>query len=226
MRGIILLPVYGRFEITEFCYKSLKSQIAKFDIKVLVIYSEEAHRDLAHKYGFNTIYAENKPLGKKLNTGLAAALAMRSDFIMTMGSDNTFHDTFWKEVSKILKMNLPCFGFMDVCFTDWKTKEKMNLRYPGGHGVGRVYQTPMLRKIASHRKYVQIKTGKKIVVKQTPGLWGEDLNVGLDQSAEAKLKSFGIGVHLWKGIFVTDWKSDENIHSFQELKENTEKATK
>lgn len=219
MKGIILIPVWGRLEITEFCYKSLKGQLPK-DVNVLVIYSEEAHKDLADKFGFNSIYAPNEFLGKKLNVGLKAALAMKSDWIMTMGSDNTFQSNFWSQVNEIFKMNLPCFGFMDVCFTDWKTKERVYASYPGGHGVGRFYQTQMLRKIAGSKKYLQLKTGKKIVVKSTPGLWNETDHNNVDQSAEAKLKSFNIGIHRFKGVFVTDWKSEENMTSLQTIKDN------
>ncbi len=84
MKILAYMAIWKRPEITEKCIKGLKD----LGLEVFAVVSEDWAEDLCKKYKAGFVRAENNPLGKKLNTGLAALMGLKFDYLMTIGSDN------------------------------------------------------------------------------------------------------------------------------------------
>ena len=63
---LILLPIWGREQITKICFDNLKELQKEFDIQVLCVVSEQWSKIEAFKYGFKHIEAPNECLGLSL----------------------------------------------------------------------------------------------------------------------------------------------------------------
>jgi len=82
-RILCLIPVWQRPEITRICYAGLNRIDAQFlqlgfSFVPFIVYSEPEHGELARRSGFLSCFAENKPLGAKLNRGLSSPRKARA----------------------------------------------------------------------------------------------------------------------------------------------------
>jgi hypothetical protein len=86
----VVIPLWKRPEITRFCFQKLKKLIAEtqHELGVLCVISETEYIEMCTEFGFTWIYAENNPLGDKINQGLRVALDFKPDYIMIMNSDS------------------------------------------------------------------------------------------------------------------------------------------
>jgi len=86
MKIAVHVPVFGRHQAFRiFAAWAIKSKVSP----VICIVSNDADEELAQEYGFKTVYADNRPFGVKLQTGLIFAKRFKFDALLFMGSDDT-----------------------------------------------------------------------------------------------------------------------------------------
>jgi hypothetical protein len=244
-RVIILIPVWRRLMITEFCYRNLQKSIEDassegIELVPFIIATEDDHKDLADSFGFQWLYSPNDYVSDKLNRGLEAVLPFRSDYITLLGSDNRLLPMIWKEVKKEIDAQTPFFGWSEVKFINVETGDSINAEYPCTTGVARFHRTDILREIArrylvhvmmSHvdgdRSYnendielVSNVNGYMHLIENKIGIWTPGMMTGMDMDAEAYINSHGYTIKHMQGQFIYDYKTEENLTSWDEVTKN------
>jgi hypothetical protein len=245
MKVIILIPVWQRLEITEFCYLSLRESIkhaAQHGISItpLIIASEQEHKDLADSYNYPWLYAKNTSVSDKLNIGLSAALPVKSDYITVMGSDNKLLPGIWPLIEQEMSKGTPFFGWSEVRFINVHTNDHINAEYPCTTGVARFHRTDILRKIAKRYKVSILEThihgdqsysfgdvaivskpnSLMHVLEENIGIWTPGMMTGMDMDSEAYINRAGYHIKHMRGQFIYDFKSEVNLTSWEEISNN------
>lgn len=166
--------------------------------------SETEYITLCDEFGFNWIYADNNPLGAKINKGLKRALEFKGwDYMMMMNSDDVikaelldkYYDPFFENKEKF-------FGISTVTYVNFYTGEAREFDY----------------------EYSVLGIGKCIrrdVVEQLKGeLYPAKLNRCLDDNMMETLRLQKIFPRMvrYKGQLAMDFKSETNIHPWEKFK--------
>lgn len=225
MRILFHLPVYGRPEVTKATYfglSRLRKELMRYKIElsVLILYSNEADQDLAIRWAnkeiefwewdsIYTLYAENEPLGAKLNAGLSFAMKeLQFDYLMLCGSDNLFHPDFAGVISEQINAENLYFGFKRVIMYNPELQEGREMVYPIPSGVGRMHNRSILERacdcyIAIAKKSLAGRFGKHGK--------GETVYIPKYQSISPEdYEITGEAWHLWPDntFGSTDWDSE------------------
>lgn len=207
MRIQVVIPLWKRPEVTRFCFDELLNLMAttKHELRVLCVISESEYIPICDKYGFNWIYADNNPLGAKINKGLRRALEFKWDYLMMMNSDDVikaelldkYYDPFFESGEKF-------FGISKVTYVNFYTNEAREIDY-GLSVLG----------IA--------KCIKREVVEQLKGeLYPADLNKCLDDNMFDRMvqvaRVFPKKVK-YDGMLAMDFKSETNIWPWEKFKD-------
>lgn len=205
MRIQVVIPLWKRPDVTEFCFGELRKMIAesKHEYRVLCVISESEYIPVCDSHGFNWIYADNNPLGEKINKGLRRALEFKWDYLMMMNSDDVikarlideYYDPFFEKGEKF-------FGISKVTYVNFQTSEAREYKY----------------------EYSILGIGKCIrrdVVEQLKGnLYRPDLNKCLDDTMMDNLSKIKVFPRMvqYKGQLAMDFKSEVNIWPWEHFK--------
>lgn len=206
MKIQVVIPLWKRPEVTKFCFDHLKKMIAetKHELRVLCVISESEYIKTCDDYGFNWIYADNNPLGTKINKGIRRALEFKWDYLMMMNSDDVikaelldkWYEPFFEKQEKF-------FGISTVTYVNFYTGEAVEFDY----------------------EYTVLGIGKCIrrdVVEQFNGdLYPENLNRCLDDNMLDNLIHARVFPRMvkYKGQLAMDFKSEVNIHPWEKFKD-------
>jgi hypothetical protein len=246
MRIIILIPVWGRLEITRICYQALVRSIQfvkdnyNIELMPIIISSEPDHTDLAMEFDFSVMEAPNDSVSDKLNAGLEMALCHESEYITLLGSDNVLLDSIWKVVMQEIHNDTYFFGFSEIKFIKYDSGEHMYAQYPCTTGVARFHKTAILREIAfiykveiltsymsadgSHHAG-QIVTVNKVnglmhILESRIGIWTPGMMTGMDNDSERFINQHGHQIASLPGCHIIDYKSDINLTTWDEIANN------
>jgi glycosyltransferase involved in cell wall biosynthesis len=116
-------PAWQRAEILEICLTGLKRlkeyNPEKFEITPFFIVSEKQTEEQVKRFGFNTFFYKNQPLGEKKNAGLNYALKnFTFDYVMELGSDDLIANEYLDFVEPYLEQKIPLFNVSTVYFID------------------------------------------------------------------------------------------------------------
>jgi len=245
MKVIVLIPVWQRLEITEFCYLNLQESIQhahKYGIELqpMIILSEKDHMSLADQYNYPWVYAENDYVSNKLNVGLASVLPVKSEYITVLGSDNKLLPGIWPVAFEEMKAGTPFFGWSEVRFINVETNDYINAEYPCTTGVARFHRTDILRKIAKRYKVSILEShihgdrsyrfGEEAIVsnpndlmhilEESIGIWTPGMMTGMDMDSEVYINRAGYEIKHMRGQFIYDFKSEVNLTSWEEVCNN------
>lgn len=243
---IVLIPVWRRIDVTEFCYLSLLESIKVareehgIELQPLIIASEDEHVTLADAYDFPVMEVENDYVSNKLNAGLEMALCHASDYITLLGSDNTLDHRIWAYVREEMQQQTPFFGWSEVRFHNVETSDVINAEYPCTTGVARFHRTDILRKIGFRYECEVLKShitadrtyneGQTVIVNRPSpmlhvlrsqiGIWTPGMQTGMDMDSERYINSCGYTIKHLRGQYITDYKTEVNLTSWEEIKNN------
>lgn len=192
MKIIYIIPFYKRHDLTALCFESLQKQ----GCDVYTVGSEgDQSKQLAHKYGFNYLEHENRPLGAKLNALIKTLKEVEFDYICLLGSDNFISDNFTTLMTEYLTQSKEDFTtFNSLYFYNQNTR--VLTFYKGVTGVGRMFS-------------------RKLVESCNFSLWEGYKNAALDTSCEKVLNKNGFKATILDpiilGVEVMDVKYSENI---------------
>ena len=164
MKTLIIVPVWGRPEITKIWAKGLKWFLTK-DFDVLTILSrEDEHFEENMKLvrrDFNYCFFKNKPLGQKMNAGIEYALeTFEFDYIMNLGSDDLIHPSILQLFSAFLDEKKPFFGINRVFFYEKSTK-KLAMCLPYVWGAGRMISRHIIEVLRNRGQFLYKETLQK-----------------------------------------------------------------
>lgn len=205
MRIQIVIPLWKRPEVTKFCFEELKKLIteSKHEIRVLCVLSEGGYIPICNSYGFSWTYADNKPLGGKINKGIRRALEAKWDYLMMMNSDDViktklidvYYQPFFESKEKF-------FGINTVTYVKFGTNEAREVNY--GYsilGIGKCIR-------------------RDVVEEMNGNLYPRDLNKCLDDNMfdrMIQIKAFPKTV-AYEGQLAMDFKSEVNIWPWEHFK--------
>jgi hypothetical protein len=176
---------------------------SKHDYKVTCVISEREYIDVCHDYGFNYVYAFNNPLGAKINIGIKETLKTSYDYLMIMNSDNVVKSEL---IDTWYKFDEPFFGVNRVTYVNFETKDAVDFTYDFSVlGVAKMIR----RDFAEHAN-----------------LYRPDLNRCLDDTMMDRMIKFGAFPKIIKydGQLCYDFKSETNIHKWDEFKDRGTKV--
>lgn len=163
MKVVAPIPVYGRLELLKYTISRLYEKNGVY--KVICIGESEEERNLCESLGAEWVRHENKPLGKKWNTGFMAAEKHNPDACLFVGSSDWLSDNWIRHMSEFLgeydMIGVPGYNMLDVhCasnanhyrFCRWEGYAKMNgkqykMRDKEPIGIGRVLSRSIMDKI-------------------------------------------------------------------------------
>jgi glycosyltransferase involved in cell wall biosynthesis len=241
MKILAYMAIWKRPEITERCFKGLK----KLGLEVFAVVSEDWAEDLCKKYKAGFVRTENNPLGKKLNTGLAALMGKRFDYLMTIGSDNFINPALFEAYKYYMDKGVGLIGvdkvyFMEgdkAKFVDYQlqiigagrmisrealeTAKQVKVRFlksVGGMIQGQPGEEkfiPVHRAISGDRNDILEIIGEEKVI-----LWDEDKNRALDGSSNLRLIADGVSnkcIDVGKHPYILDMKGEDNIWKYDDI---------
>lgn len=215
MKIRVVIPLWKRPEITTYCFDKLQQVIAetKHQLDVLCVISEEEYKEICDSYGFDWVWAENDPLGAKINVGVQKALEYNPDYIMTLNSDSVIKtellDTWYEESFNSKEW---FFGVDTVTFIESETNQAKEYTYEMSIlGVGKCMRADIVR--ASFKRLGKLYEPKR--------------NRGLDDTMMDNLIRIGCAPKIikYKGQIVFDIKSEVNIWKWEHF-ENKGKPVK
>lgn len=171
----------------------------------LAIVSDVEGNDLATRWGWETVWSSNDPLGHKHNQMARQADIVKADYLLVTGSDNWLNTIEPYEAA--MRTGHHLVGCSSVLFVNTKSGRGFFFQYPEGHprhhepiGPGRLLSRHALES-----------------VDWTP--WDPGLNRGLDASMRRRFESVGYADwHLFRseyeGTMLVDFKTATNIWSY------------
>lgn len=191
--------------MTRFCFDELIKMMAdsKYEYSVLCVISESSYIPICDSYGFNWVYAENDPLGAKINTGISRALEFTDwDYIMMMNSDNVIrHELIDDCYQQCFDERAKFFGVSKVTYVNFYTREAREIEY----GQSVIGVAKFLR-----RDVVEALGG---------ALYRPHLNKCLDDTMLDNVVAIGVGPRIvrYDGMLAMDFKSETNIWPWEEF---------
>ena len=218
----------------------LKRLLSEVDGDVLAVYSEN-EKKLCKRYGFNSVWSKNFPIGRKHNNGLKKALDYEWDFLVNLGSDDLINPRIFDVYG-----NHPAQGLLKVHLYDTRTGEAGIFRNNYPLGPGRMIRRDVVEDLGVMWK-IQLKASmcgpnvnmgkgfhtvakkfaKRFIetgtatfceeIRTEPRLWAGDQNSALDHSSDTILLTSGIRQvsHKSDEVLVVDLKSEVNIWGFE-----------
>lgn len=157
---LILLPIWGRENITRICFENLVELQKKYNIEVLCVVSEQWAKLTAFEYGFKYVEAPNECLGTKMNIGVKESLKYDYDYLMNLGSDDIITEKYFKEIEHLFESDYPFFGGTKLTFVNSKSKELKTADYGVMIGAGRCIKKDELLKVLNRTEmYDKIQRG-------------------------------------------------------------------
>lgn len=203
---LIFTPIWGRPEIVKIWAEGVRRiqnywpEAIEFD--VLCIVSTEEDKQLIEELGFNWVWSENKPLGKKHNNGLQAVKDGDWEYIMQLGSDDLISNEYLHYAVYAMQCGLDLFGVNAIYFADSETKKACKFQLTTQENV-----------LIGAGRFISHKAIKAL----NYDLWPNEIERGLDMTSQGRLiaKGFSPSVLETSEICVLDLKSAVNIWSFE-----------
>lgn len=196
--------MWKRPNVTQYCFDQLLKLIArsKHEISVLCVISESEYIKVCDDYGFNWIYADNNPLGEKINKGIRRALEFKWDYLMMMNSDNVIKVELIDEVYQpFFESSEKFFGLNKVTYVKFGTNEAREVDY--GYsilGIGKCIRRDVVEELRGN-------------------LYPAHLNKCLDDNMLDNMSRFKVlprHVH-YEGQLAMDFKSEVNIWPWEKF---------
>jgi hypothetical protein len=187
----VILPYWGRPEVTKLCFERLNEQRLKFNFDVFV----SGDNDSIVPSGWYIVDVPNLPLGNKLNSLIEQTT--KYDGVIILGSDNFVSDSVFELYQTIDTTKEVFYGFDDCHVYDaWSNQLKYGITYKDTIGVARLWTKPTLEKMEYK-------------------LYQDERNKGLDTNSKFNMLNNRIKeVRLpYNGHFIVDVKCEDNITS-------------
>lgn len=222
MKILVFVPVWQRKEIFLKCLAGLKrlNEYRK-DINLIpfCIISEAWAEDYCLENNIKYSYAENKPLGRKMNFGFEDAMKLEWDYLMIIGSDDLIANEYLDIIYPFLNKKTHFFGISEIYFIDEKKRRAKFLNYELELTAGKCLERKFIedygRRVevewldafggglgdfskgeksifpVSKAKILQREGVAKITGRERWMLWDDHLNNCLDNSMNRKLILWG-----------------------------------
>ena len=209
MRLLIFITVWKRPEVTRLCYDGVNRLIKSFaekdvDVDVLIVGSQDVHRDLAKEYKYNFFRTPNEPLGEKHNEGMRHAFTLPWDYLMHLGSDDFLDGRYVDYVVKYMKNKEPLFGLSKYYCINLNNYDTYEYTAKNNHiaGSGRLIR----RDIA------------ETTMTDSGRIWTPAKMIGLDWDSTNRMEETcdikNTIVDIGDNVFLIDLKSPVNLNRF------------
>lgn len=163
---------------------------------------------LCEKYGFNWVWSENRPLGKKHNIGINEAYKLKWDYCLNIGSDDIVSSKIWDLYKPYFEAGHDIFGINDILFLDLFTLQmKYNAnKNEAAFGAGRVVSRRVFEVLKEKSGFIRF--------------WPDDAEKGLDSKSLNIARQNGFDQTIVKSSeipYIIDMKSGTNIWAFKDF---------
>lgn len=198
------MQVHGRREIL----KQVIAHHADLPCLKFAVCSTEEEVEFMTDNGWHAYRYDNKPLGKKSDMGMRAALTIEGwEYLVQINSDDFLSQKYWKAIKPLVEQGVDAAGLKDIYFVDSYTLRAKKIRYRDGEegklymGAGRLFRRDVIEK----------------TIEQTGCFWDWGIMRALDLHSERRVLNSGFTFQEIKSPkpLVMDFKSNENIWSFE-----------
>lgn len=216
MKLAVVTACWQRPEIFEIFAKNITHLQQKFkseiEIICIVAGSEgEVSEKMVKDKGFEYIEIPNTPLSRKINSTLAVAKELKSDYILCLGSDDLISDGLFEIYIEEMKNGTGVVVLGDFYFYDLPSDKAI---YWGGYKGEREGQ-PVGAGMLLSSKFLDMWAWN---------IWTQDRDSSLDRLSFAKIKMTAIKKRFLSlkknNVIAVDIKSTTNITTFGSLEEN------
>lgn len=199
IRICLLVAVWKRPEVTVACFHNIKRLVdyrpELFEITPVVVVSEKWAARLCQEFGFAYILHKNKPLGKKMNVGLKAALMYDWNWLMQLGSDDFVEPVFLDFYFPYL-VHGKFFGQKSLVVVDAASGE--------------------MKQITTQNVFGALRCIRRELIVQSLPLWEPERMRGLDGSSMKSIQSAtGISPEaVTVPVWLFDYKTGVNINTY------------
>lgn len=209
VRLLYYVPIWGRQQLTylhmEWVKRLMNYKPSRVQVFPHFVVSEQWAVDLCRHMGFSFQWADNRPVGTKLNVGLKAVINGEFDYMMTMGSDDFIEPSFLDAYYYKCFGKLDAFGLNVLHVLDAATGQQKRVMIGYAYGALRCIRWGIVRKSAIYQGAYR-------------GFW-TPISQGLDYYSMEALKErtgtvvkvVSINEKLW------DVKDGNNINSFRKV---------
>ena len=205
MRYLFFIAVYKRLKVTRKCFENLAKLQKDNDIQVFCVCSNLDEASLCYEFGFDYMITENIPLGRKFNRGLKEAMKFNFTHLIQLGSDDIITQDLLDAYNGV---DAAYFGINRYHLTNGKEAKFWIYGHEGQEifspiGAGRVFTKGILIDTLSIGK-----------------LWSDDICMGLDGNSDTNMMLRGFRCELidFEGVGIIDMKTEENLHSYEDVK--------
>ena len=206
MKYLFFIALYKRLEVTNKCFKNLAKLQEDNNMNVFCVCSNLDEANLCNSYGFDYTIEENFPLGRKFNRGLKEAMKLDFTHLIQLGSDDIITQDLLDAYDGV---DDAYFGINRYHVTNGKEAKFWIYGWNGQEiyspiGAGRVFKKETLE--------TALKGGD---------LWPGDACKGLDGLSDTNMMLRGFRCKLIKfdGVGIIDMKTEENLHSYEDVKQ-------
>lgn len=204
MKIRVLIPLWRRPEVTDFCFDGLDKLISesKHEIKVSCVLSDDTYIDVVEARGYDWVFSRNLPLGDKINAGVRSTLKFEYDYLMMMNSDNIVKSELIDKVyDPFFESMNPFFGIDRVTYVKFGTTEARNVTYD--------FSVLGIAKMIS----------RETVDKFNGFIYEGSRSKGMDDSMMDKFIRAKISPTFvkYEGDLAFDFKSEVNIHPWEKF---------
>lgn len=133
MKIIAVTPFHLRPHISHIFWQNAQD----INLDVIALISDKQNEKMAMKHALQVIKTDNKPLGKKWQTGIDLLRTMDFDYLLIVGSDDiTSHKTIRLYERMIEEGGHQYIGFEDGLAMDFRTKKFRHFKGYKNHRLG------------------------------------------------------------------------------------------
>jgi len=204
MKVIMWMQVHGRHAIL----KQVLKHHQNIDCQKLAVCSTDEEVEIVRQYGWHGYRHDNRPLGKKSDYGIRAALTLEWDYLVQINSDDFLSAKYWKAIKPMMEQGIEVAGIKDIYFVDSYTYKAKRVKYRADDGqkmflgAGRLIRRDIVEN----------------TIKYTGCFFDWSINRSLDFHSERRMLQVATGMKEIESTkpLVMDLKSDENIWSFKD----------
>lgn len=121
---------------------------------VVVAVSEKKSEGICRKFGYETVWVDNSPLGRKFDAAMQKILSYDFDYCMEYGSDNVLAEEYVPAVLQCIEHGIPWIAMRSFYIQNNRTREVRLFHERGTSNIGRLTRRYLLMQTLKRKGFL------------------------------------------------------------------------